>query len=642
MILLLLFIVGTALAVVPWTGLVPGLLPGAQVVLTALGVAVLLVVTVIAVITRLYRKTSANMAFVRTGMGGVKVVQDGGTLVIPVVHQVIPVSMETMRLNVERRGPHALITKDNLRVDLSAEFYIKVQATADDILQAARSLGGRNVQPQAVSELVEDKLVSALRTVAATKELVELHSKRDEFASAVQEIITHDLAANGLTLETVTISSLDQTDPSALQERNVFDAQGLRKIAEITQKARVERNQIEMEAQRQVVAKNVETKKKVLDMERDQAEFEADQRSKVANVRAAREREVAEFKLAQDEAVTRRDIERQKQIETAEVERTLAVEQAQVARKIALIAKNREQETSEITKRQAVEVAERAKEVAVAEKEQERAAAQAQALTAEAERERAKQQVVTVTVTAEADREAAKKLIAAQQAINEKKIRDQTEADVLAYMQVKEASGEKEAAEMRYLAKLKLADGDAAAASKRADGERAIKMVDVNVERERVGVEQARVEVERQSLSNKQEFEEAALKFELEKFRINAEREIRIAAAQAMSNMFARANMQIFGDPSTMANMSMQFMRAASVGNAADGLLKTLPDEGKAMLDKIGSAVMAQLAPKDVSGAATAAAPTNGHGSAESTDAVAEVPLATSNVDAPERKGRRS
>ena len=137
-------------------------------------------------------------------------------------------------------GPHALITKDNLRVDLSAEFYIKVHANTDDILQAARSLGARNVQPDAVSELVQEKLVSALRTVAATKDLVELHSKRDEFASAVQAIVTHDLASNGLTLESVTISSLDQTDPSQLQEKNVFDAQGLRKIAEITQKARVE------------------------------------------------------------------------------------------------------------------------------------------------------------------------------------------------------------------------------------------------------------------------------------------------------------------------------------------------------------------------------------------------------------------
>src|SRR3954467_3275692 len=377
MILVLLFIVGAALAVVPWMGVVPGLMPGAQVVLTGLGVAVLLVVTIIAVITRLYRKTSANMAFVRTGMGGVKVVQDGGTLVIPVVHQVIPVSMETMRLNVERRGPHALITKDNLRVDLSAEFYIKVQANADDILQAARSLGGRNVQPDVVSELVEDKLVSALRTVAATKELVELHSKRDEFASAVQEIVTHDLSSNGLTLESVTISSLDQTDPTQLQERNVFDAQGLRKIAEITQRARVERNVIERESERQVVERNVMTSKKVLELQRDQAEFEAEQKMKVANVRAARDRETQEFKLSQDEAISRRDIEKMKNVETAEVERTLAVEQAQVQRKITLLAKLREQETTDILRKQTVEVAERTKEVAVAEKERERAAARA-------------------------------------------------------------------------------------------------------------------------------------------------------------------------------------------------------------------------------------------------------------------------
>lgn len=260
--------------------------------------AILVVVTpVLAMFTKLYRKTSANMAFVKTGMGGAKPVLDGGDIIFPLFHQMVPVSLETMRLNVERRGAHALITRDNLRVDLSAEFYIKVQANKEDILQAARSLGGRNVQPDAVSELVQEKLVSALRTVAATKDLVELHSKRDEFATAVQQIVIHDLAHNGLTLESVTISALDQTDPSQLQERNVFDAQGLRKIAEITQKARIERNIIEQEAQKQVVTKNVESKKKVLDLERDQAEFEAEQRMKVANVRAAREREVAEFRL---------------------------------------------------------------------------------------------------------------------------------------------------------------------------------------------------------------------------------------------------------------------------------------------------------------------------------------------------------
>jgi uncharacterized membrane protein YqiK len=607
-----LFLIGLALTIGPW--FVPNMAPSVQLALSLVGVALLIIVAIASVITKLYRKASANMSFVRTGMGGAKVIQDGGTIVLPVVHQVIPVSHETMRLNVERRGVHALITKDNLRVDLSAEFYIKVQANADDILQAARSLGARNVQPQAVSELVQEKLVSALRTVAATKDLVELHSKRDEFASSVQAIVTHDLASNGLTLESVTISALDQTDPTQLQERNVFDAQGLRKIAEITQKAKVERNEIEQESSQHIVQKNVTTRKKVLDMERDQAEFEAEQKSKVANVRAAREREILEFKLAQDESVSRRDIEKMKMIETAEVERTLAVEQAQIAKQIALVAKSKEQETAEILKKQAVEVAERAKEVAVAQKEQERATAQAEALTAEAEREKAKQSITTVQVTTEAERESAKKLIAAQQEIKQKQLRDQTEADVMAYMQVKEAEGQRQAAEMQYEARLRLAEADAQSAAKRADGERAVKMVDVNVERERVNVESAKVEVERTSLANRSEFEDAALKFELEKLRIEADKQVRIAAAQALSGMLAGANMQIFADPETMARMSENFMRAASLGNSVDGLLRTMPPQGQELLTKLASSVTNALKPADVPGGPAAAAPGDGNG----------------------------
>src|SRR3954463_12574175 len=424
MLLFVFFLVGAAMSVGAW--FIPELGLTSRSIICGSGVFVLIIVGFISAVTRLYRKASANMAFVRTGWGGAKPILDGGTFVVPVVHQVIPVSLETMRLNVERRGPHALITKDNLRVDLSAEFYIKVQANEEDILQAARSLGNRSVQADAVSDLVQEKLVSALRTVAATKELVELHSKRDEFAQAVQEILTHDLSSNGLTLESVTISSLDQTDPTQLQDRNVFDAQGLRKIAEITQRAKVQRNEIEQEAAQLVVAKNVSTRKKVLDMERDQAEFEAEQRAKVANVRAIREREVAEFKLHQEEAVSKRDIEKLKNIETAEAARTPAVEQAQVMKQVAMVARLREQEQAQILKKQAMEVAERGREVAIAEKERERATAQAEVLAAEADREAAKQRVLTVQVTGEAEREAEKKLIAAKQEVNQSKIREET------------------------------------------------------------------------------------------------------------------------------------------------------------------------------------------------------------------------
>jgi flotillin len=637
MMLIVFLLVGAAMVVGPLI-LPPeyGMSGTSKTIIISSGVLVLIAVAFIAIITRLYRKASANMAFVRTGMGGAKPVLDGGAIVVPVMHQVIPVSLETMRLNVERRGTHALITKDNLRVDLSAEFYIKVQANADDIVQAARSLGSKNVEAKAVSELVQEKLVSALRTVAATKDLVELHSKRDEFASSVQAIVTHDLASNGLTLESVTISALDQTDPSQLQERNVFDAQGLRKIAEITQRARVERNEIEREAERQVQERNVFTTKKVLDLQRDQAEFEAEQKMKVANVRAAREREVAEFKLAQDEAIARRDIEKMKAIETSEVERTLAVEQAQIAKKIALIAKMKEQETTDILKKQAVEVAERAKEVAVAQKEEERAAAQAEALKAEAERESAKQNVITVTVTQEAQREAEKKLIAAKQVIQEKKIREETEADVLAYMAVKNAEGERKAADLQYEAKLRLAEADAQSAVKRADGDRAIKMVDVTVEREKVGVEQARVDVERQSLSNKQEFEDAALKFELEKFRIAAEKEIRIAAAQAMGQMLASAKMQIFGDPETMTRMSNQFMRAAGLGVAMDGLMKNLPPGSQEAIQSLASSVASQLSPKVSDGA-----PAEANGGVVGVPTNVDLPAPVAPQVAPEAKSRK-
>ncbi|MFN8661987.1 MAG: flotillin family protein [Thermomicrobiales bacterium] len=124
------------------------------------------------------------------------------------------------------RGIDALITGDNLRADVAAEFYIKVQKIKEHILAAATSLGERSVDAESVKHLVNQKLVSALRTVAATRPLHELHTKRDEFAQAVQIIVEKDLAHNGLTLESVTISRLDQTLPNAMRgEDNVFDAQ---------------------------------------------------------------------------------------------------------------------------------------------------------------------------------------------------------------------------------------------------------------------------------------------------------------------------------------------------------------------------------------------------------------------------------
>jgi hypothetical protein len=256
-------------------------------------------------------------------------------------------------------------------------------------------------------------------------------------------------------------------------------------------------------------------------------------------------------------------------------------------------------------------VANREKEVTVARKEAERAAARAKMLESDAEREAAQQKVLTVQATAEAERLAAKQLIAARQVIEQEKARNQTNADVMAYTMVKEAEGERQAAELQYEARLRLAEGDAQAAMKKAAGEKSQKMVDVEVDRERVDVERARVEVERTSLANKQEFEGAALRFELEKLRIEADRAVRVETAESMSKVLQGARVQLFGDPATVGDMMRSFTWASSLGSAAGGLLASLPVEVRELLTRLG------VPPGGSGGPADSAAPRGARISAE-------------------------
>jgi uncharacterized membrane protein YqiK len=183
----------------------------------------------------MFKKPSANEAFVRTGLGGNLVILDSGAWVAPSLHRIVPVSLETMRLDIRREGRDALTTRDHRWIDVTAEFYLRVQPNREDILNAARSLGGKAVNPEAVGELVYPLLVSTLRSVATTKDLAEIQANREEFASAVYEMIRTDLQVhNGLTLERVTISHVDQTDPSVLSDRDLADAQIQKRIADVT------------------------------------------------------------------------------------------------------------------------------------------------------------------------------------------------------------------------------------------------------------------------------------------------------------------------------------------------------------------------------------------------------------------------
>jgi uncharacterized membrane protein YqiK len=163
---------------------------GATIGWTILGiiVAAIVIVVVFYILSWLYRRSTKEVSFVRTGFGGQKVVINGGALVLPVIHDVIPVNMNTLRLEVRRGRESALITKNRMRVDVVADFYLRVKATPEAVADAAQTLGSRTMQPDQLRELIEGKFVDALRTVAAEMTMEELHEKRGEYVRRVRTV----------------------------------------------------------------------------------------------------------------------------------------------------------------------------------------------------------------------------------------------------------------------------------------------------------------------------------------------------------------------------------------------------------------------------------------------------------------------
>ena len=243
------------------------------------------------IITRLFVKVKADEALVKTGQGGKKVILDGGTFFISFVHELIRVPLRSLKLEVAAENEKAMVTADKLRADIKAEFFVRVKPDEMNIIQAATTMGDKLSRPDEVTHLIEDKLVSAFRTVAAKMTLDELNTNRESFIMEVEKILSKDLAENGLFLETVTISKLDQTDEVHLKDTNVFDAVGRKKIAEVTQLNLTERNRLVREGEQARKAQDVTTQKNILAFEQDQAFATAKQTSEVAKVRADTERE---------------------------------------------------------------------------------------------------------------------------------------------------------------------------------------------------------------------------------------------------------------------------------------------------------------------------------------------------------------
>lgn len=553
---------GIGLIVTPIAVLIMGHNLGTVTNILMMGFGVILTVAsmVVITITKLYRKTKASEAFVRTGMGGPKVIVNGGAIVFPMIHDLVKVSLETFRLEVERKETDALITEDKLRVDIKAEFFVKVQPDEEGIKTAARSLGDKLNQRDGVKQLIEDKLVSALRTVAAQKTLEQLNSDRATFMTEVTRLVTTDLDHNGLKLETATISKLDQTSAQFLKTDNVFDVQGLRSIAKVTQEQLTEKNKLEREGEQARKKQDVETRQRVLAFEQTQAQAEAEQQSKIAAIQAEQERSAKEKQIAASRAV-----------ELASVEKAQSLEVA--ARK----------------KEEVIEVARRAQQEAIAKAEESRARAEAEQAKAETERETAKQAVTTVTVVAEAERQKQKQVLEAQATAEKTFVAEQRKADADAYRIEKEANAKKTAADAEAEAITKKANAEATASTKRAEGKLAedkvpvlVNQAQVEVEKKRVEVAQASADVEIKLLEKREQFGKAGIELQVRLAEIAANRDAAIEGAKAQGLALASANLTLWGSNEMLDKLTASFTGGQGVAQAMNGFFNSAGPEGKA------------------------------------------------------------
>jgi uncharacterized membrane protein YqiK len=302
------------------------------------------------IFSRRYQRASKETAFVRTGFGGQKVVMNGGALVFLMLHEVIQVNMNTIRLEVIRANQQALITKDRLRMDVQAEFYVRVKPTLDDIAAAAQTLGRRTLNPDALKELVEGKFVNALRAVAAEMNMDDLHQNRGEFVRRVQESVGEGLSKNGLELESVSLSELEQTDRKYFNPDNAFDAQGLTLLAEMIQIRAKQRNAIERDTEVAIRQKNLEAQRRKLELEKEEEFAKLEQQNEIEVRRAEQNTSIIKEQVEKERQAKEAEILAKQQVELAELSSEKTVEQER-------ITKNQILKETEISSAHALEVA---------------------------------------------------------------------------------------------------------------------------------------------------------------------------------------------------------------------------------------------------------------------------------------------
>ncbi|MGW6580550.1 flotillin family protein [Streptomyces globisporus] len=431
-------------------------------------VVLIVVIAIAFVITRLFRKVEQGKALIISKTKKVDVTFTGA-VVLPVLHKAETMDISVKKIEIHRAGREGLICQDNIRADIQITFFVRVNKTVEDVIKVAQSIGTQRASDKAaIQEFFAAKFSEALKTVGKQLDFVDLYTKREEFRDRIIQVIGTDL--NGYHLDDAAIDFLEQTPMAQLDGSNILDAQGIRKITELTAIEHVRTNEFQRTEQKEITRQDVDARETILELERRQAEAEIKQRREVESLRA------------REEAATARVQEEERlgaQTAFIKTEEQLGIQRENQAREIAVAQKNRERviavESERIEKDRMLEVIGRERETelnriaATKEVEAERRE------VADVIRERiavdrtvAEQEESILTLRAVEDAERARRsvIIAAEAEAQEKLVKDIKAAEAA------EAASAHLAAEQLTLAeaRLKTADLDAQAKLRLAEG----------------------------------------------------------------------------------------------------------------------------------------------------------------------------
>ncbi|GAA2640111.1 hypothetical protein GCM10010399_87030 [Dactylosporangium fulvum] len=486
--------------------------------LVVLGVSLLILIGLLFAVSRLFRKIEQGKALIISKVRKVDVTFTGA-IVLPVLHKAEIMDISVKTIEIGRTGREGLICRDNIRADIRITFFVRVNKTVEDVIKVAQAIGTvRASDQETLQELFNAKFSEALKTVGKQLDFVDLYTKRDEFRDQIVRVIGTDL--NGYSLEDAAIDFLEQTPLHSLDNANILDAQGIRKITELTAIEHVRTNEFRRNEEKEIKRQDVDAREAILELERRQAEAEIKQEREVATLQAREEAETARVRAEErlksataeirtDEQVGVQHENKQREIAVAEKnrERVIAIESERIEkdRMLEVISRQRETELSTIAKDKEVEAEKRAiaevvreriaVERTVAEQEE-----QIKRLRVVEEAERTRQAVV-IQAEAEAQENLVKDIKAAEAAEQAAKFKAREELVL--------AEARQQTAELETRAKIRLAEGVQAEAA-------AVGLADVQVRErnaeaiEKVGRAEAVVEREK-AIAKAETIEKAGL-----------------------------------------------------------------------------------------------------------------------------------